>query len=90
MKKNFLLIASAVLILSACKNEKKDFSQIKPGMDSTEVSRLVGEPGHKEFVNVFGTTLSVWAYKADTTIITFNSGKVGRVVKAADMSEMMK
>lgn len=88
MKRNLLLIASAVLILSACKNAKKDFTQIKPDMDSTEVLKLVGEPGHKEFVSLFGNTLSIWAYKSDTTMITFKNGKVGRVLKAADMADV--
>lgn len=89
MKKSFLIITSIVLIVSACKNAKKDFSKIKPEMDSTEVLKLVGEPGHKEFANIFGNSMSIWAYKSDSTIITFLNGKVGRVMKASEMGDIL-
>lgn len=82
MKKT-LLIALIAIAFTACKKEA-DFSKIKPGMKSSEVTELVGEPNQKQEMAIAGT---YWNY--DTHLVVIQADTVAECLSQEDYKKRM-
>lgn len=83
--KTSILLSSIILAATACTPEKKDFTQVKPDMDSAQVIQLVGSPSEKNHANLFGKKVSMWFYERDTAFISLLDGKVKKVAQGQEL-----
>ncbi|MFK7099488.1 hypothetical protein V3471_00635 [Flavobacterium oreochromis] len=72
------------LLTIAC--SKADFSKIKSGMTTKEVTALVGEPKEKQEIAFLGA--SYWVY--ETHVVTMVDGKVERCLTNEEFGKQMQ
>ena len=82
-------ILFVLLILASCKS--KDITDIKHGMKSAEVIKILGEPAEKHDMFIF----DMWLYndskeEANKHVVVFHQDTVTRVTTKAEMRAKMR
>jgi hypothetical protein len=75
LKKYYLIITAAILLLNGCsKVTKKNYDKIESGMSYEEVVKLIGEP--EECAETLGISNCEWEEDEAKIVITFISDQV--------------
>ena len=75
-----LTLIIAVLFLSACNEQQKEFKDVTIGMTRQEVSLKAGEPSSKKNVG----PIELWSYKVQNRTVVFKNDTVFNVITSSE------